>query len=189
MVQGLVVALAWSLARALPRGVFIIVLALTQNLFNDDNNNNNNDAAFISPCRPCHRWAAVALVRGLVVVLAQLLAQALARGVFVIFLALVQNLFDNKYNNDDDDAAFVSPCRPPHSRQAAAALVWWLVVALARSLAQALTRGVFVIVLALAQNLFEDYDDNDDDDNAFVSSLLPLPPLLSRRRVGSGVGC
>jgi hypothetical protein len=88
--------LAWLLAQALAKGVINIVLALTQNLFNDDNNNNNNDAAFISPCRPCHRRrATAALVRGLVVALARLLARALARGVFVIVLALVQNLFDD----------------------------------------------------------------------------------------------
>ncbi len=41
------------------------------------------------------------MVRGLVVALAWSLAQALARGVFVIVLALTLNLFNN--NNDDND--------------------------------------------------------------------------------------
>ncbi len=99
------------------------------------------------PCRSCHRReAAVALVRELVV-----------------------------YNDNNDyyDAAFVPPCHCPHSHRAAAALVRGLVVALARSLAQALARGVFVIVLALVQNLFNNYDDNGDDDDAFISPCRP----------------
>ncbi len=62
MVQGLVVALAWSLAQALARGVLVIVLALASNLFDDDNNedndeddnddNDDNDDAFVSPLPP-----------------------------------------------------------------------------------------------------------------------------------------
>jgi hypothetical protein len=60
------------LAQVLANGVIVIVLALKQNLFDDDNNNDNDDATFISPCRPCHHCqAAVALVGGLVVELAQ----------------------------------------------------------------------------------------------------------------------
>jgi hypothetical protein len=42
-------------------------------------------------------------------------------------------------------------------------------------LAQALAKGVVVIFLALAQNLFDKDDNNEDNDNnnAFVSPLLP----------------
>jgi hypothetical protein len=124
------------LAQAFAKGVIIIVLTLAQNLFNDEDNNNDDGAAFVSPCRPRHRRrAAAALFRWLVVVLAWSLAQALARGVFVIVLALAQNLFDDNDNNDDDDDAFVSPCYPRHRRQSASVLVWGLVVALAWSLA------------------------------------------------------
>jgi hypothetical protein len=93
--------------------------------------------------------------------------------VVVIVLALAQNLFNDDNNNDDDNAAFVSLCRPCDRPRAAAALVRGLIVALAWSLAQALARGVFVIVLALAQNLFNDYDNNNDDDDAFVSPCRP----------------
>ncbi len=72
LVRGLVVALTRSLAQALARGVFVIVLALTQNLFDDNNDNDDDDDAFVSPCRPRHHHrAAVALVRGLVVDMAQ----------------------------------------------------------------------------------------------------------------------
>jgi hypothetical protein len=111
----LVVELACYLAQALAKGVVVIVLALTQDLFNDDDNNDDDDAAFISPCPPCHHCqAAAALVWGLVVTLAWSLAQALARGVFVIVLALTQNLSDDYNNNNDDDDTFVSPCRPHH---------------------------------------------------------------------------
>ncbi len=59
-----------------------------------------------------------------------------------------------------------------------------LVVELAWALAWALVRGVVVNVLA--PNLF---NDNDDDDNAFVSPLPPSPPLLGSRHIGLGVGC
>ena len=55
---------------------------------------------------------------------------------------------------------------------------------MAWALAWALVRGVGVIVLT--PNLV---NNNDDDDDAFVSPLPPLPPSLSRRRVGLGVGC
>jgi hypothetical protein len=165
----------------LAKGVVIIILALAQNLFDNDDNNDDDDAAFVSPCCPCHRHqAASALVWGLVVALARSLAQALDRGVFVIGLALTQNLFNNDNENDDDDDAFVSPCRPRHRPQAASALFWGLVVALAWSLAQALARGVVVIVLALVPNLFDGNDNNndvDDDDDAFVSPLPPPPSL------------
>jgi hypothetical protein len=102
----------------------------------------------------------------------------LARGVIVIVLALTQNSFNKDDKNDDHNAAFISACRPCHRRQATAALVWGLVVALACSLAQALARGVFVIVLALAQNLFDDNDDNDDDDDAFVSPCRPPSEMV-----------
>jgi hypothetical protein len=112
------------LAQALAKGVVVIVLALAQNLFDDDNNNDDDNTAFVSPCRPCHHCrAATALVWGLVVALAWLLAQALARGVFVIVLALTQNLFDDYDDNNDDDDAFVSPCRPRHRCRAASVLV------------------------------------------------------------------
>ncbi len=98
----------------LAKGAIVIVLALAQNLFDDDNNNDDDDAAFVSPCRPCYcRRAAVVLVRGLVVALAQSLAGAL---VFIVVLALAQNLFNNNDDNDDDDNAFVSPCHPCHHR-------------------------------------------------------------------------
>jgi hypothetical protein len=55
-----------------------------------------------------------------------------------------------------------------------------------------LAKGVIIILLALAQNLFKNKDNNNNDkdgNNAFVSPLPPSPPLPSRRRVGSGVGC
>jgi hypothetical protein len=135
------------LTQALAKGVVVIALALAHNLFDDDDNNDKDDNSFVSLCRPCHRrQAATALVWGLVVVLARLLAQAL---VFVIVLALLQNLFDNYDDNDDDDDAFVSPCHPCHRRRAASVLVRGLVVALAQSSAQALARGIIVIILAL----------------------------------------
>ncbi len=47
-----------------------------------------------------------------------------------------------------------------------------------------MVRGVGVIVLT--PNLF---NDNYDDDDAFVSPLPPSPPSSSRRCIGSGVGC
>jgi hypothetical protein len=166
-------------------GVIVIVLALMQNLFDNDDNNNDVAAAFVSPCRPCHRCRAAAkLVWGLVIALAWLLAQALARGVFVIVLALTQNLFNNYDDNNDDDDAFVSPCRPCHHCQAASTLVWGLVVELAWSLAQALAWGVIGIVLALAPNLFNDNDNNND--NAFVSPLPPPPSLQKRWSLSTG---
>jgi hypothetical protein len=113
LVRGLAVALARSLAR----GVFFIVLALAQNLFDDYDDNDDDDDAFVSPCRLRHyRRAAAALVRGLVVALAPSLARALARGVVVIVLALKPNLFDDD-DNDDDDNAFVSPLPPAPSLQ------------------------------------------------------------------------
>jgi hypothetical protein len=59
-----------------------------------------------------------------------------------------------------------------------------LVVELAWALAWALAKGVVIIILA--PNLF---DNKNDDDDAIVSPLLPLPPLLSRHCVGLGVGC
>ena len=59
-----------------------------------------------------------------------------------------------------------------------------LVVELAWALAWALVRGVVIIVLA--PNLF---DGNDYDDDTFASPLPSLPPLLSHRHVGLGVGC
>jgi hypothetical protein len=63
------------LAQALAKEVVAIVFALAQSLFKDDDNNNNNDAAFISPCRPCHCCqAATLLVWGLIVALAWSLA-------------------------------------------------------------------------------------------------------------------
>jgi hypothetical protein len=84
------------LAQALPRGAFVVVLALAQNLINDYDDNDDDDNAFFSPCHPRHRRQATsALVQGLVVALAQSLAQALARGVAVILFALAPNLFNN----------------------------------------------------------------------------------------------
>ncbi len=65
------------------------------------------------------------------------------------------------------------PCCPGHHRQAAVALVWGLVVEMAWQLAQALAKGVFVIVLALAQNLINDNDNNKDGDATFVSPCCP----------------
>ncbi len=60
----------------------------------------------------------------------------------------------------------------------------WLLSWLGHYLAQALVRGVVIILLA--PNLF---DDNDDDGDAFVSPLPPSLPSLSQRQVGLGVGC
>ncbi len=92
---------------------------------------------------------------------------------------MVRGLVVDDDNNYDDDAAFVPPCHRHHCCRAAAALVRGLVVALAWSLAQALARGVFVIFLALAQNLLDDYDDNNDDDDAFISPFRPRHHCLS----------
>jgi hypothetical protein len=161
-------------------------VALVWGLVVDDDNNDDNDAAFVPPCHhPHHCQATPALVRGLVVALAWSLAQALAGGVFVIVLALAQNLFNDYDDNDDDGDAFISPCRPCHHRQAATTLVWGLVVALAWLLAWAFARGVVVIVLALEPNLFND-DDDDDNKDAFVSPLPPPPSLQKRWSLSTG---
>jgi hypothetical protein len=99
-------------------GGFVIVLALTKNLFEDDNDYNDDDDAFVPPCLPCHRCrAASAFVWWLVAVLARSLAQALARGVIVIVLVLTQNLFDDNDNDNNNDDAFVSSLPLPPSLQ------------------------------------------------------------------------
>ncbi len=132
-------------------------VALVRELVVDDDNNYDDDAAFVPPChRRRRRRAAAALVRGLVVALGRSLARALARGVFVIVLALAQNLFDDYDDNDDDDDAFVSPFRPRHHHRAATALVRGLVVALARSFLAPTRRGMTNRMRGSVAGIWED---------------------------------